>query len=67
MNLSWRKRNVGIKGKKLANFVPAATIKCPNRLTIFVLNSNSNLLGVKEAPSAPCVGNLSVSKIQQGL
>lgn len=31
------------------------------------MNSNFYLVGVREAPSAPCVGNLSVSKTQQGL
>ena len=57
----------------LAKSVPAATIQLlsESRNNIwridFVFNSNFYVVGVKEAPSAPCVGSLSVSKIQQGL
>ncbi|KAH1222419.1 E3 ubiquitin-protein ligase RHF2A [Glycine max] len=56
----------------LAKSVPAATIQLlsESRNNIwridFVFNSNFYVVGVKEAPSAPCVGSLSVSKIQQG-
>ena len=59
--------------KALAKSVLVATIQLlsESRNNIwridFVFNSNFYVVGVKEAPSAPCVGSLSVSKIQQGL